>query len=52
MTWIRWLHDTEQKMVLGHKIPAGRGIEDALHVLGLLAVHPRRASSHNSGCAS
>ena len=37
------VHDTEQKMVLGHKIPAGRGIEDALHVLGLLAVHPSTA---------
>ena len=37
------VHDFEQKMVLGHKIPAERGIEDGLHVLGVLANHPMTA---------
>ena len=33
-------HDTNAKQVLGHNLPAGRGIEDGLHVLSLAAHHP------------
>ena len=36
-------HDFEVKTVLGHELPAGRGIEDGLHVLSLLAHHPATA---------
>jgi uncharacterized protein (DUF1800 family) len=36
-------HDQEPKLVLGHQLPAGRGIEDGLHVLSLLANHPQTA---------
>ncbi len=32
-------HDTDAKKVLGHDLPAGRGLEDGLHVLGILADH-------------
>jgi uncharacterized protein (DUF1800 family) len=37
------VHDTEEKVVLGHTLPAGRGIEDGLHVLSILANHPMTA---------
>jgi uncharacterized protein (DUF1800 family) len=36
-------HDAGPKTVLGHKLPAGRGIEDGEAVLDLLAVHPATA---------
>ncbi len=34
------VHDKGQKIVLGHVIPAGGGIEDGLRVLEILALHP------------
>ncbi len=34
------LHDDGEKIVLGHKIPAGGGIRDGLMVLDILAHHP------------
>ena len=37
------VHDTDEKLILGHTLPAGRGIEDGLHVLGILADHPATA---------
>jgi uncharacterized protein (DUF1800 family) len=37
------LHDTGQKIVLGHVIRAGRGVEDGEEVLDLLARHPSTA---------
>ena len=36
-------HDTGVKRVLGHTLPAGRGIEDGLHVLSIVARHPSTA---------
>ncbi|MCB0026769.1 MAG: DUF1800 domain-containing protein [Anaerolineales bacterium] len=36
-------HDGESKWVLGHRLPAGRGIEDGFHVLQILAQHPATA---------
>jgi uncharacterized protein (DUF1800 family) len=36
-------HDTGEKMVLGQSLPAGRGIEDGLQVLDILAYHPSTA---------
>ena len=36
-------HDTEEKHVLGHHLPAHRGIEDGLQVLNMLALHPSTA---------
>lgn len=36
-------HDTGRKQVLGHTLPANRGIEDGLHVLTILANHPSTA---------
>jgi uncharacterized protein (DUF1800 family) len=36
-------HDDGEKVVLGHTLPAGRGIEDGLHVLEILARHPSTA---------
>lgn len=39
----RELHDTGRKQVLGHTLPANRGIEDGLHVLTILANHPSTA---------
>lgn len=38
------MHDTGEKVVLGHRMPAERGIEDGLHLLTLAANHP--ATSH------
>lgn len=36
-------HDAEAKLVLGHALPAGRGIEDGNDVLDILARHPSTA---------
>ncbi|HFC12778.1 MAG TPA: DUF1800 domain-containing protein, partial [Anaerolineae bacterium] len=36
-------HDSKVKKVLGHTLPAGRGIEDGYHVLNILANHPSTA---------
>jgi uncharacterized protein (DUF1800 family) len=36
-------HDDGEKMVLGHKIPAGGGFKDGLMVLDILAKHPATA---------
>ena len=36
-------HDTGEKIVLGHRLPAGRGIEDGLHVIDILVNHPATA---------
>ena len=36
-------HDTDSKEVLGHSLPEGRGLEDGLHVLKILAEHPATA---------
>jgi uncharacterized protein (DUF1800 family) len=38
-----WMHDTGEKVVLGHKIPAGGGIEDGETVIEILAHHPSTA---------
>jgi uncharacterized protein (DUF1800 family) len=37
------VHDTGEKVVLGHTLPAERGVEDALHVISILAQHPSTA---------
>jgi uncharacterized protein (DUF1800 family) len=37
------MHDTGAKVVLGHKIRAGKGMEDGLAVLHILAHHPSTA---------
>ena len=37
------VHDDGEKIVLGHKIPAGGGIKDGLTVLDILAHHPSTA---------
>jgi uncharacterized protein (DUF1800 family) len=37
------LHDDGEKLVLGHKIPAGGGVKDGLMVLDILARHPSTA---------
>jgi uncharacterized protein (DUF1800 family) len=37
------LHDDGEKLVLGHKIPSGGGINDGLMVLDILAHHPATA---------
>jgi uncharacterized protein (DUF1800 family) len=37
-------HDQGPKTVLGHRLPGGRGIEDGLHVLSILAGHPNTAA--------
>ncbi len=36
-------HDTGVKKILGHTLPAERGIEDGLHVLSIVANHPSTA---------
>ncbi|MDQ6829568.1 MAG: DUF1800 domain-containing protein [Gemmatimonadota bacterium] len=36
-------HDADEKVVLGHHFPAGRGIEDGVEVLDLLARHSSTA---------
>ncbi|MEO8001592.1 MAG: DUF1800 domain-containing protein [Arenimonas sp.] len=42
-TFLTNKHDTGAKTVLGHAIPAGRGIEDGDDVLDILATHPSTA---------
>jgi uncharacterized protein (DUF1800 family) len=37
------MHDAGEKVVLGHKLPAGRGIEDGEEVLDIVARHPSTA---------
>ena len=37
------VHDDGEKIVLGHKIPAGGGVKDGLMVLDILAHHPATA---------
>jgi uncharacterized protein (DUF1800 family) len=37
------MHDRGEKSVLGHKIAAGRGVEDGLQVLEIVARHPSTA---------
>ena len=37
------IHDAGRKLVLGHRLPAGRGIEDGEEVLDILARDPRTA---------
>jgi uncharacterized protein (DUF1800 family) len=37
------IHDAGEKMVLGHRLPAGRGIEDGEDVLDMLARDPHTA---------
>jgi len=37
------LHDTGEKIVLGHKIKAGGGIDDGLQVLDIVSRHPATA---------
>ncbi len=37
------MHDAAEKTILGHVFPAGRGIEDGLQLLDLLARHPSTA---------
>ena len=36
-------HDTNEKIVLGHVLPSGRGVEDGEEVLDILAHHPSTA---------
>ena len=45
MTFVfrREQHDTNEKVVLGHVLPSGRGIEDGEEVLDILARHPSTA---------
>jgi uncharacterized protein (DUF1800 family) len=38
------MHDDGEKTVLGVRIPGGRGIEDGLQVLDILATHPSTAT--------
>jgi uncharacterized protein (DUF1800 family) len=37
------VHDAEPKVVLGHTLPAGRGLEDGEEVLDIVAQHPATA---------
>jgi len=37
------IHDADEKVVLGHRLPAGRGIEDGEEVLDILAKSPATA---------
>lgn len=43
MVFDRAEHDEGEKVVMGHRIAAGRGIEDGLEVLDILAGHPATA---------
>jgi uncharacterized protein (DUF1800 family) len=38
-----FMHDFAEKTVLGHKIPAGRGEQDGIEVIEILARHPSTA---------
>ncbi|MBK8020038.1 MAG: DUF1800 family protein [Chloroflexi bacterium] len=37
------MHDTDDKLILGHTMPEGRGIEDGLHLISIVANHPSTA---------
>jgi uncharacterized protein (DUF1800 family) len=37
------MHDTGPKVVLGHRLPAGRGVEDGEQVIDILTRHPSTA---------
>ncbi|MDQ3949965.1 MAG: DUF1800 domain-containing protein [Gemmatimonadota bacterium] len=37
------IHDADEKLVLGHRLPGGRGVEDGEQVLDILARHPATA---------
>jgi uncharacterized protein (DUF1800 family) len=37
------MHDAGEKTTLGHRLPAGRGIEDGEQVLDIVAMHPSTA---------
>jgi uncharacterized protein (DUF1800 family) len=37
------MHDADEKLVLGHRLPGGRGIEDGEQVLDIIARHPATA---------
>jgi uncharacterized protein (DUF1800 family) len=41
--FIGFMHDDSEKVVLGHKIPAGGGENDGLQVIDILAHHPSTA---------
>jgi hypothetical protein len=43
MFFDREMHDDGEKTILGVTLPAGRGIEDGLQVLDMLATHPSTA---------
>lgn len=38
------IHDKKEKTVLGHKIPAGRGVEDGEDVVKIVSLHPGTAN--------
>jgi uncharacterized protein (DUF1800 family) len=42
-TFAAFMHDNDEKTVLGHKIPAGGGEQDGLEVINILAHHPSTA---------
>jgi uncharacterized protein (DUF1800 family) len=42
-TFVKALHDDGEKVVLGHKIPAGGGIKDGERVIDILVHHPSTA---------
>jgi uncharacterized protein (DUF1800 family) len=42
-TFAPFMHDFNEKTVLGHKLPAGRGEQDGLDVIDILARHPSTA---------
>jgi uncharacterized protein (DUF1800 family) len=42
-TFAAFMHDTDEKTVLGHKILAGGGEQDGLQVIDILAHHPSTA---------
>ena len=46
-----FMHDFGEKTVLGHKIAAGRGEEDGLEVIDILAHHPSTAKYISLGLA-
>jgi hypothetical protein len=37
------MHDLDEKVILGHTMPAERGIEDGLHLISIVAHHPATA---------
>jgi uncharacterized protein (DUF1800 family) len=42
--FINEIHDKNEKTVLGHKIPAGRGVEDGEDVVRIVSLHPSTAN--------